>query len=68
MTAKNKKITPKKVKASLKKDLPIYLRIREILKSAHLSAARSINTTQVLAYWLIGQESREKKKQITASD
>ncbi|MBI2563270.1 MAG: DUF1016 domain-containing protein, partial [candidate division NC10 bacterium] len=33
---------------------PLYARIRQILESARASAARSVNTTQVVANWLIG--------------
>jgi hypothetical protein len=35
---------------------PLYRRIREILESARAGAARSVNTTQVVANWLIGRE------------
>ena len=38
------------------KKYPLYDRIRAILESASYNAARSVNTTQVIAYWLIGQE------------
>ncbi len=34
----------------------LYRRIREILESARSTAARSVNTTQVVANWLIGRE------------
>lgn len=33
-----------------------YGRIREILQSAAASVARSVNTAQVVSYWLIGRE------------
>ena len=35
---------------------PLYRRIREILESARANVARSVNTTQVVANWLIGRE------------
>jgi len=41
---------------------PLYARIREILESARTSAARSVNTTQVLANWLIGREIVEEEQ------
>jgi predicted nuclease of restriction endonuclease-like (RecB) superfamily len=40
----------------------IYERIREILESAKTSVARSVNTTQVLANWLIGREIVEEEQ------
>ena len=42
---------------------PLYQRIREILESARISAARSVNTTQVVANWLIGREIVEEEQQ-----
>ena len=41
---------------------PLYARIREILESARASAARSVNTTQVVANWLIGREIVEEEQ------
>jgi len=41
----------------------IYDRIRQILESARASVARSVNTTQVVAYWLIGREIVEEQQQ-----
>ena len=38
------------------KPAPVYQRIRQILESARRSVARSVNTTQVVANWLIGRE------------
>ena len=38
-------------------------RIREILKSARAGVARSVNTTQVTAYWLIGREIVEEEQE-----
>ena len=40
----------------------IYNRIRRILESARASIARSVNTTQVAAYWLIGREIVEEQQ------
>ncbi|MGE0823551.1 MAG: YhcG family protein [Candidatus Binatia bacterium] len=40
----------------------VYLRIRQVLESARVSAARSVNTTQVMANWLIGQEIVEEEQ------
>jgi len=40
----------------------IYDRIRQILESARTSVARSVNTTQVVAYWLIGREIVEEEQ------
>jgi predicted nuclease of restriction endonuclease-like (RecB) superfamily len=34
----------------------LYQRIRQILESAHVGVARTVNTTQVYANWLIGRE------------
>jgi hypothetical protein len=39
-----------------KRQNPLYQRIREILESARAGVARSVNTTQVTAYWLVGRE------------
>ncbi len=41
---------------------PLYARIREILESARASAARSVNTTQVVANGLIGREIVEEEQ------
>jgi hypothetical protein len=41
---------------------PLYARIREILESARTSAARSVNTTRVMANWLIGREIVEEEQ------
>jgi predicted nuclease of restriction endonuclease-like (RecB) superfamily len=40
----------------------MYERIRQILDSARTSAARSVNTTQVAANWLIGREIVEEEQ------
>lgn len=41
---------------------PLYARIRQILESARASAARWVNTTQVIANWLIGREIVEEEQ------
>lgn len=41
---------------------PVYERIREILDSARAGVARSVNTTQVVANWLIGCEIFEEEQ------
>ncbi len=41
---------------------PIYDRIRQILDSARSNVARSVNTTQVIANWLIGREIVEEEQ------
>lgn len=40
----------------------LYGRIREILESARAGVARSVNTTQVVANWLIGREIVEEEQ------
>ena len=55
MTAKRKlplKITP-----------PIFDRVREILESARANVACTVNSTQVVANWLIGREIVEEQQQ-----
>jgi len=47
----------KPVKANL------YTRIRAILESARTAVARSVNTTQVIANWLVGREIIEEEQQ-----
>ncbi len=44
------------------KSQKLYARIREILESARATAARSVNTTQVVANWLIGREIVEEEQ------
>lgn len=44
------------------KKTPLYERIRQILESARSSVARTVNTTQVVANWLIGQEIVEEEQ------
>lgn len=40
----------------------VYLRIRSILESARSGVARTVNTTQVAANWLIGREIVEEEQ------
>ncbi|MGH7944132.1 MAG: PDDEXK nuclease domain-containing protein [Opitutaceae bacterium] len=40
----------------------LYTRIRQILESARIRVARSVNTTQVVANWLIGREIVEEEQ------
>lgn len=42
---------------------PIYGRVREILEAARGNIARTVNTTQVIANWLIGREIVEEDQQ-----
>lgn len=44
------------------KNKDVYLRIRQILESARTSVARTVNTTQVIANWLIGREIVEEEQ------
>ena len=44
------------------KSSDLYLRIRRILESARTTAARSVDTTQVMANWLIGREIVEEEQ------
>jgi predicted nuclease of restriction endonuclease-like (RecB) superfamily len=45
-----------------RKESAIYNRIREILESARAGVARTVNTTQVMANWLIGREIVEEEQ------
>jgi len=40
----------------------IYQRIREIIESSKIGASRTVNTTQVVANWLIGREIVEEEQ------
>jgi predicted nuclease of restriction endonuclease-like (RecB) superfamily len=40
----------------------VYDRVRKILESARTSVARSVNTTQVIANWLVGREIIEEEQ------
>jgi predicted nuclease of restriction endonuclease-like (RecB) superfamily len=41
---------------------PVYKRIRQILESARTNVARSVNTAQVVANWLVGWEIVEEEQ------
>src|SRR3989338_593831 len=41
---------------------PLYQRIRQILESARTNVARSVNSTQVVANWLVGREIVEEEQ------
>lgn len=59
MVAKSAKPTKVVKKDLLKRSAdssPLFDRVREILESARESAARSVNSAQVVANWLIGRE------------
>src|SRR5436190_11103451 len=45
-----------------RKENAVYGRIREILESARAGVARSVNTAQVMANWLIGREIVEEEQ------
>ena len=40
----------------------LYQRVRDILESAHTGVVRTVNTTQVIANWLIGREIVEEQQ------
>jgi hypothetical protein len=40
----------------------LYRQVREILEQARATAARSVNTAMVRAYWLIGREVVEEEQ------
>ncbi len=42
---------------------PLYGRVREILETARAGVVRTVNTTQVVANWLIGREIVEEEQQ-----
>lgn len=46
-----------------KRNDPLYARIRSILESARANVVRSVNTTQVIANWLIGREIVEEEQE-----
>ena len=53
----NQKKTPTTLKIS-----PLYQRIRQVLESARANVARSVNSAQVVANWLIGREIVEEQQ------
>lgn len=46
----------------IQKQSHLYRRVREILESARSNVARSVNTAQVMANWLIGREIIEEEQ------
>ncbi len=52
----------KRARGRPRKAPPLYTRIRQILESARAYAARSVNTAQVIANWLIGREIVEEEQ------
>lgn len=50
------------MKLQLKSTGALYTRIRQILESARASIARSVNTSQVVANWLVGREIVEEEQ------
>lgn len=51
-----------KKKKPAAKPTPLFDRVREILESARVNVARTVNTTQVIANWLIGREIVEEEQ------
>lgn len=51
----------KKIKRRMDK-IDLFSRVSEILESARANVARSVNTTQVIANWLIGREIVEEEQ------
>lgn len=62
MTAKKSSKPTSSAKLSTKRSPDIYRRIREILDSARVGVARTVNTTQVVSNWLIGREIIEDEQ------
>ncbi len=52
----------KQTKRKAKRTRPIYDRIRQILEAARAGITRTVNTTQVVANWLIGREIVEEEQ------
>ena len=52
----------KPISISNKEKVPLYERIRQILESARSNVARTVNSTQVVANWLIGREIVEEEQ------
>jgi hypothetical protein len=52
----------KRKQAARQRTPPVYERIRQILESARTGVARTVNTTQVIANWLIGREIVEEEQ------
>ena len=51
-----------KAKKPVPRVAPLFDRVREILESARVNVARTVNTTQVIANWLIGREIVEEEQ------
>src|SRR5437867_6118990 len=51
------------MKRKQKRGTDLYGRIRQILEAARTGVARTVNTTQVVANWLIGREIVEEQQQ-----
>jgi predicted nuclease of restriction endonuclease-like (RecB) superfamily len=49
-------------KIALQNNAELFARVRDILESARASVARSVNTAQVVANWLIGREIVEEEQ------
>ncbi|MBM4278146.1 MAG: DUF1016 domain-containing protein [Deltaproteobacteria bacterium] len=45
-----------------KRRMGLYKRIRQILETARSAVVRSVNTTQVVANWLIGRKIVEEEQ------
>ena len=41
----------------------LYRQVREIIEQARATAARSVNTAMVRAYWLVGREVVEEEQE-----
>ena len=54
--------TPKKALSGTPRLYDLYDRIRSILESARAGVARTVNTTQVAANWLVGREIVEEEQ------
>lgn len=62
LTTRGAVMAKKSKKAPVVRSSPLYDRIREILESARTTVARSVNTTQVVANWLVGREIVEEEQ------
>ncbi|HEX9048580.1 MAG TPA: PDDEXK nuclease domain-containing protein [Verrucomicrobiae bacterium] len=52
----------KRTRPKNKRPAPVYQRIRQILESVRSGLARSVNTTLVVANWLVGREIVEEEQ------
>lgn len=53
----------RRTRAKTRRPPPVYDRIRQILEAARTGISRTVNTTQVVANWLIGREIVEEEQQ-----